>query len=218
MSTFSRSATSAALRSGRTLKPMTMAFDADASSTSDSLMAPTPRVDDADLDLARRSASCSVSASTSAEPCTSALMMIGSSFMPPSAICCCSDSSVRRPPLAPSAFSLACAWRKMRNLPRLGRRRPAPGTRRRAAAGRRGRALRPASTGRRVFDLAGRDRRSARGPCRRSVPAMNVSPTLQRAVLHEDRRHRAAAAIELRFEHGARRVALRVGLAARGCR
>ena len=41
MSTFSRSATSAALRSGRTLKPMMMAFDAAASSTSDSLIAPT---------------------------------------------------------------------------------------------------------------------------------------------------------------------------------
>ena len=33
---------SAALRSGRTLKPMMIAFDADASSTSDSLIAPTP--------------------------------------------------------------------------------------------------------------------------------------------------------------------------------
>ena len=42
MSTFSRSATSAALRSGRTLKPMMIAFDAAPSSTSDSLMAPTP--------------------------------------------------------------------------------------------------------------------------------------------------------------------------------
>ncbi len=51
MSTCSRSAMSCALRSGRTLKPMTMAFDADASSTSDSLMAPTPGVDDPDLDL-----------------------------------------------------------------------------------------------------------------------------------------------------------------------
>jgi hypothetical protein len=38
----SRSATSAALRSGRTLKPMMIALDAEASSTSDSLMAPTP--------------------------------------------------------------------------------------------------------------------------------------------------------------------------------
>ena len=88
-----------------------IAFDADASSTSDSLIAPTP------LWMMRiftfSSVSfVSVSASTSAEPCTSALMMIGSSFMPPSAICCCSDSSVRRLPLPPSAFSFACAWRK----------------------------------------------------------------------------------------------------------
>ena len=34
----------------------------------------------------------------------------------------------------------------------------------------------------------------------------------QRAVLHEDRRDRAAAAIELRLEHGARRIPLRIGL------
>ena len=54
MSTFSRSATSAALRSGRTLKPMMIAFDAVASSTSDSLMAPTRRVDDLDLRLVVR--------------------------------------------------------------------------------------------------------------------------------------------------------------------
>ena len=53
-----------------------------------------------------------VSLSTSAEPCTSALTMIGSSLTPPSAICACSDSSVRRVPLAPSAFSFAWFWRK----------------------------------------------------------------------------------------------------------
>ena len=86
MSTFSRSATSAALRSGRTLKPMMIAFEAVASSTSDSLIAPTPvwmmRI------FTRSSLSfASVSASTSADPCTSALMMSGSSFTPPSAIC-----------------------------------------------------------------------------------------------------------------------------------
>ena len=34
----------------------------------------------------------------------------------------------------------------------------------------------------------------------------------ERAVLHEHRRDRAAALVELRFEHGARRVALRVRL------
>ena len=42
ISTFSRAATSAERRSGRTLKPMMTAFEADASSTSDSVMAPTP--------------------------------------------------------------------------------------------------------------------------------------------------------------------------------
>ena len=89
---------------------MTIAFEAAPSSTSDSLIAPTPlwmmRI------FTRSSLSLvSVSASTSAEPCTSALMMIGSSFMPPSAICACSDSSVSRAPLAPSALSFACVWR-----------------------------------------------------------------------------------------------------------
>jgi hypothetical protein len=53
----------------------------------------------------------SESASTSADPCTSALMMIGSSLTPPSEICRWSDSSVRREPLPTSAFSLTCAWR-----------------------------------------------------------------------------------------------------------
>ena len=43
-------------------------------------------------------------------------------------------------------------------------------------------------------------------------PAMNVSPTLQRAVLDEHGRDRTAALVELRFEHRAGRVALRVGL------
>ena len=42
ISTFSCSASAAALRSGRTLKPMMMALEAEASSTSVSLMAPTP--------------------------------------------------------------------------------------------------------------------------------------------------------------------------------
>ena len=86
---------------------MMIAFDAEARSTSDSVIAPTPlwmiRI------LTFWSVSLvSVSASTSAEPCTSALMMIGNSFMSPSAICCWSDSSVSRVPFPPSAFSLAC--------------------------------------------------------------------------------------------------------------
>ena len=79
MSTFSCSASSCALRSGRTLKPMMMAFDADASSTSLSVMAPT---------LARMTliftfsfdSLASRSLSTSTEPPTSPLRMMGSSF------------------------------------------------------------------------------------------------------------------------------------------
>ena len=111
ISTCSRSATAAALRSGRTLKPMMIAFDAVASSTSDSLMAPTAEW--MILIFTRSSDSLSsVSASTSAEPCTSALMMSGSSLMPPSASCIWSDSRVSRAPLVPSTRSLVCAWRK----------------------------------------------------------------------------------------------------------
>ena len=110
MSTFSRSATSAALRSGRTLKPMMIAFDAVASSTSLSLIAPTAEWMILIFVFSSDSLA-SVSASTSAEPCTSALMMIGSSFMPPSAICACSDSRVSRPPFAPSALFFACSSR-----------------------------------------------------------------------------------------------------------
>ena len=112
MSTRSRAAISSAFRSGRTLNAMMIAFDADASSTSDSFTAPTPAwmmriFTFSSLSLA------SVSASTSAEPCTSALMMMGSSFMPPSAICACSDSSVRREPFAPSARDFDCSSRNV---------------------------------------------------------------------------------------------------------
>ncbi len=112
MSTRSRVAISSALRSGRTLNAMMMALDADASSTSDSFTAPTPEWMMRTFTFSSVSF-VSVSASTSAEPCTSALMMIGSSFMPPSAICACSDSSVRRPPFAPSDRVFACSCRNV---------------------------------------------------------------------------------------------------------
>ena len=85
ISTFSCSAAAAALRSGRTLKPMTMAFEAAASSTSDSLMAPTPAWMTRIVTLSVESFS-SVSRRTSAEPLTSALRMIGSSVTSPAAI------------------------------------------------------------------------------------------------------------------------------------
>ncbi len=119
MSTFSRSATSAALRSGRTLKPMMIAFDAVASSTSLSLMAPTAEWMILILVLSSDSLA-SVSASTSAEPCTSALMMIGRSFEPSSDSCACSDSSVRREPLARVRLVLRLTLAEGRNLARLG--------------------------------------------------------------------------------------------------
>ena len=48
-----RSATSARARPGRTRKPMMMAPESRARSTSDSLMAPTARWDDLDLHLGR---------------------------------------------------------------------------------------------------------------------------------------------------------------------
>src|SRR6478736_6049593 len=70
-STLSRSATSAAFRSGRTLKPMTMALLAEASSTSNSEIAPTPEWMMRIRTLSSLSF-CSVSASTSAEPWASA--------------------------------------------------------------------------------------------------------------------------------------------------
>ena len=75
ISTFSCSASACALRSGRTLKPMMMAFDAEASSTSVSVMAPTPECSTRILTLSFESF-CSVSVSTSAEPPTSALRMM----------------------------------------------------------------------------------------------------------------------------------------------
>ena len=187
MSTLSRSARSAALRSGRTLKPMMMASDADASSTSDSLIAPTPDRRILIFTLSVLSFA-SESASTSAEPCTSALMMSARSLLP-SASCCCSDSSVTRPLFAPSALAFACSCRNTRNLPRLGRvvqRLERVAGRGHAAEAehfhrrrRRRRLDRPAAVvderAHLADDRAG-DERVA---------------DVQRAVLHEDRRHRA---------------------------
>ena len=98
MSTFSCSAAAAALRSGRTLNPMMMAFEAAASCTSDSLIAPTPEWITRIVTFSVESFS-SVSRRTSAEPLTSALRMIGSSLTSPAAICLWNCSSVMRPGL-----------------------------------------------------------------------------------------------------------------------
>ena len=200
---------SSALRSGRTLNAMMIAFDADASSTSDSFTAPTPAWMIRILTFSSVSLA-SVSASTSAEPCTSALMMIGSSFMPPSAICACSDSSVEPRALRAERARLRLLLAERRDLPRLGRVR-APGTRRPAAAGRPGRALRPASTARPTSSASPRSSMSAR--TRPTIgPAMNVSPTLSVPSCTSTVATGPRPFVELRFEHGARRAALRVGL------
>src|SRR5580700_6132728 len=95
MSTLSRCASSAALRSGFTLKATITAPEVDASSTSLSFTAPT---------FARITFSFtwsfesfgSISFSTSTEPCTSALTTTGNSFTSPIFNCSCNWSSVKR--------------------------------------------------------------------------------------------------------------------------
>ena len=203
-----RRRSSSALRSGRTLNAMMIAFDADASSTSDSFTAPTPAWMIRIFTFSSVSFA-SVSASTSAEPCTSALMMIGSSFMPPSAICACSDSSVSRPPFAPSARFFACSSRNVaicRALAASATWNTSPGCGspveaehfdRRRRSGRLGRPAAVVDQRAHAADDRAGDERVA---------------DAERAVLHEHGRDRTAALVELRFEHRARRAALRVRL------
>ena len=86
MSTPSRSASAAAFGSGRTLKPMTTALEAEARSTSDSVMPPTEP-----CRTLRRTSSVesrrSASLVASTEPCTSAFRTTFSSFTAPVWIC-----------------------------------------------------------------------------------------------------------------------------------
>ena len=94
--------------------------------------------------------------------------------MPPSAICACSDSSVRRPPLAPSALFFACSSRNAaicRALAASATWNTSPGC---------GRPVRPStSTGvDGPADFVGRPRSSMSARTRPTTgPAMNVSPT-----------------------------------------
>src|SRR5947209_12629835 len=83
MSTSSFSAKSTALRSGRTLKPTMIAFEAEAKSTSLVEMAPTPERMTFNFTFSVLTLG-SASRSTSTEPCTSALRTIGSSLTSPS--------------------------------------------------------------------------------------------------------------------------------------
>ena len=200
MSTFSRSATSAALRSGRTLKPMMMAFEAVASSTSDSLMAPTPEW----MILISVFSSVSfdsVSASTSAEPCTSALMMIGSSFIAAFGHLLLQRFERQAAPLAPSAFSLACDWRKVAICRALAgsvtdwNESPGEGSDSRPSSLHRRRRTGLLDDAAAVVDQRAHAADDGAGD--------DVVADAQRAVLHEHGGHRAAAAIELGLEHGA---------------
>src|SRR2546426_49825 len=86
MSTPSRSARAAAFASGRTLNPMMIAFDAAASWTSFSVMPPTPFSRTCGFTASVPSRS-TASAMASAEPWTSARMMIPRSLTVPSRTC-----------------------------------------------------------------------------------------------------------------------------------
>ena len=215
MSTCSRSATSAALRSGRTLNPMTMAFDAEASSTSDSLMAPTPERMMLILTLSSESF-VSVSASTSAEPCTSAFTIIGSSLTPPSAICSFRRLEGEAAALGAERLLLGPRLAEGGNLPRL--RRVGHGLERVAR-------LRQAREPEHLDWSGGPGgfHGSSAVVDERAHAADNgsgdeVVSDAQRAVLHEDGGHGTAAAIELGFEHGTGRRDGAGSPSARGCR
>src|SRR5213076_2667385 len=108
MSTPFACAWDAALVSGLTLNPITIAFDAEASMTSLSLIAPTELWMTFSLTSSVDSRS-SASASASTEPCTSALRMSRSSFTSPDWICFWSPSSVIRVAVLP--LSLSRSWR-----------------------------------------------------------------------------------------------------------
>ena len=208
ISTFSRSATSCALRSGRTLKPMTTALEAEASRMSDSVMAPTPewRTLTRTFSVDMRP---SESASTSTEPCTSPLRMRLRSLTPACLICSARPSSETREDLAscasrsfilrywamPLALSRSAMTRKVS---------PASGmdSRPRISTGVEG----PAS-------LISRAAVVEHGADLAEGVADDVAVAdLERAVLHEDGGDGAAAAIELGFDDGADGGTLGLGL------
>ena len=106
-STPSLSAISFALASGLMLKPITMAFDADARIISDSLIAPTPAcmhlITTSSFESFKR-----LCLTASTEPCTSALMMILSSLRLPAWIWLYRSSSDILCFVSARSFSLPC--------------------------------------------------------------------------------------------------------------
>ena len=207
MSTFSRSATSPALRSGRTLKPMMIAFDADASSTSDSLIAPTPlwmiRIFDLVVAELRQRVGQHFGRALHVG-LDDDRQLLHAAF---------GDLLLQRlerqaAALAAERLVLRLRLPEHRNLPRLGRI---------------GQRLERVARLRQAAQAEHFDRRRRRR--RLHLPSAIVDERahladdgagdervadVQRAVLHEDGRDRTAAAVELGFEHRARGVALRV--------
>ena len=103
-STFSCSASSRAGRSGRTLKPITVAFDTAARSTSDFVIPPTPRsTNDSRTSSCSWSSLRSASVSASSEPCMSAFTRRFSVATSPR--CTIAKMSSRR---APPASIIGC--------------------------------------------------------------------------------------------------------------
>ena len=188
---------------------MTIALPAEASSTSNSLIAPTPewmmRI------LTRSSLSfCSESASTSTEPCTSALTMSGSSLTPPSAICFLQGLERQSAALGTERLDLCLLLTEVRDLPRL------DGIGHRLECVARLRQSREAED----FDRSRRPRLLGRAAAivdQRAYLADHrsgdeVVADSERAVLHQDRGDRTAPAIELGLENRAHRAFLRVCL------
>ena len=208
ISIFSRSASTAALRSGRTLKPTMIALEAIANNTSDSEMAPTPERSNWTCTFSLRSLR-RVSSSTSSDPCTSALSTIGSSLTSPRLRLSWNCSSESRELLA------ICSWRSFssRNSTTLRALSMSAGDDELVARLRR--VLEPQhddGRGRTGFGdlLPLVVEQRAHAPEHRADQEVVADP--QRAVLNDHRGHGSLTAIELGFEHGARGQPIRVGL------
>ena len=165
---------SSALRSGRTLNAMMMAFDADASSTSDSFTAPTPAW------MIRILTFSSVSFVERVGQHLGRALHVGLDDDRQLLHAAFGDLRLQRfereaAALRAERAGLRLLLAERRDLPRLGRV-GEPGRRRPAAAARSGRAPRPASTARPTS--IGRPRSSMSARTRPTIgPAMNVSPT-----------------------------------------
>ena len=198
------SAISSAFRSGRTLKPMMIAFDAEASSTSDSLIAPTPAW------MMRILTFSSVSLVQRVGQHFGRALHVGLDDDRQFFHAAFGDLRLQRleREAARPWRRARGSWPALRGTPRSAapwRRRP-PGRRRPAAADPSSPSTSTGVDGPAV--LVGRPRSSISARTRPTIgPAMKVSPTLQRAVLDEHGGDRPAAFVELGFEHRARRAA-----------